>query len=152
MVRYGIRVREIMTRRPITITPESSIAVAAKLMRKNHVGGLIVIDKGRLAGVITEGDILGRAFIKNKSPTRTKVGQIMTRDVTTVHPDVDLYNVTQLMNSKGMRRLPVVEDGQVVGYVTEKDLLKVEPGIMDVLIEKLKVKDPTMKLTYTLRR
>jgi len=151
MVRYGIRVREIMTRRPITINKEASIGAAAKTMRQNHVGGLMVTEKGRLVGMITEGDILRKAFIKNKSPTKTKVWQIMTRKVVTIHPDDDLYHVTQLMNKKGIRRLPVIEDGQIVGYITEKDLLKVEPSILDVLIEKLKIRDPAVKLSYSLR-
>jgi CBS domain-containing protein len=111
----------------------------------------MVTEKGRLVGMITEGDILRKAFIKNKSPTKTKVWQIMTRKVVTIHPDDDLYHVTQLMNKKGIRRLPVIEDGQIVGYITEKDLLKVEPSILDVLIEKLKIRDPAVKLSYSLR-
>lgn len=152
MVKYGIRVREIMTRKPVTINKEASIATAAKIMTQNRVGSLIIIDKGKLSGIITEGDILRRAFIKNKSPTKTKVWQIMTKDVVTAHPDDDLYHLTQIMNNKGIRRLPVVENEKVVGYITEKDLLKIEPSLLDVLIEKLKIKEPNVKLSYTLRR
>ena len=152
MVKYGIRVREIMTRRPITINKEASIATAVKIMHKNRIGGIMVVDKGRLVGMLTEGDILARAYIKNKSPAKTKVWQIMTRNPVYVHPDDDLYHITQLMNKEDVRRLPVVEKDMVVGYLTEKDLLRVEPSLLDVLIEKLRIKEPTVRLLYTPRR
>jgi len=152
MVKYGIRVREIMTRKPITINKETNIRTAAKIMREKHIGGLMVIDKGKLSGMITEGDILVRAFLKNKNPRKTKVWEVMTRNVITVNPDTDLYHVTQLMNKKDLKRLPVVEGDRVVGYLTERDLLKIEPSLLDVLIEKLRIKEPTVKIAYTLRR
>jgi signal-transduction protein with cAMP-binding, CBS, and nucleotidyltransferase domain len=152
MVRYGIRVREIMTRNPISVSMEDSIGAAAKLMKEHGIGSLIVLDsEKKLVGIITEGDIMKKAFLKNK-PTKTKIKYIMTKDVITIHPDDDLYHVSHLMNQKNIRKLPVVEGRNVVGYLTEKDLLKIEPGIMDVLIEKLKVKHPELRLTYTLRR
>lgn len=143
-----------MSRKPIGIDIDASIASAAKIMEKNNISGLIVWDKEKkLAGIITEGDLIRRAFLKKKSPTRTKVKEIMTKKVITVGPDDDIYKLVQLMNQKGIRKIPVVEDKKVVGYVTEKDLLKVEPELLDVLIEKLKVKCPEeFKLSYLIKQ
>ncbi len=147
-MKYRIRVREIMTRKPIFVSPDTSIGKAARLMAKRKIGSILVLDKGVLVGIVTEGDILKRAFIKNKSPTKTKVKEIMTRKPITVNPNDDLSKVAQIMNKKGIRKFPVVDNGKVVGYLSEKDLLKVEPGIIDVLIEKLKIREPSLKLTY----
>jgi len=150
-MKYKIRVKEIMTRKPKFVEPNTSIGKAARIMARNKIGSVLVIDKGVLVGILTEGDILRRAFIKNKSPTKTKVKEIMTKNPIIVSPDDDIEKAAKIMSHKGVRRFPVVEDGAVIGLVSEKDLLKVEPSIIDVLIEKLKIREPSFKITYHIR-
>ena len=151
-MRYRIRVKDIMNKKPIVVSPEASIGKAARLMARHKIGSVIVVDKGVIVGILTEGDILRRAFIKNKSPTKTKVKDIMTKNPITLSVDDDLSKVANIMNKKGVRRFPVVSEGKLVGYLSEKDLLKIEPSIIDVLLEKLKIREPAFKLTYALRR
>ncbi|MCD6575965.1 MAG: CBS domain-containing protein [Nanoarchaeota archaeon] len=145
---YKIRAKEVMSRKPKFVSPDTSIAKAARLMARNKIGSVLVLDRGTLVGIVTEGDILRRAFIKNKHPTKTKVREIMSKKVLTISPNDDISAAAKLMNSKGIKRLPVVDGGRVVGILSEKDLLKIEPSIIDVLIEKLKIREPTFKLTY----
>ncbi|MCD6547537.1 MAG: CBS domain-containing protein [Nanoarchaeota archaeon] len=151
-MRYRIRVKDIMNKKPIVVSPEASIGKAARLMARHKIGSVIVVDKGVIVGILTEGDILRRAFIKNKSPTKTRVKDIMTKNPITLSVDDDLSKVANIMNKKGVRRFPVVSEGKLVGYLSEKDLLKIEPSIIDVLLEKLKIREPAFKLTYALRR
>ena len=147
-MKYRIRVKEIMTRKPKFVEPNTSVGKAARIMARHKIGSVLVIDKGVLVGILTEGDIIKRAFIKNKSPTKTKVKEVMTKSPLTISPDDDIGKAASIMNKKGIRRFPVVKEGKVVGLVSEKDLLKIEPGIIDVLIEKLKIREPSFKITY----
>jgi len=149
MVNYGIKVFEIMNRRPVTILPNSSISGAAKLMSEKDVGSLLVVKNKMLVGIITESDIISKVVASGKNSQVTKVSSIMSKNVITVSPNDDLYKVHFLMNKHNFRRLPVIEDGKLVGMLTEKDLIKIEPSILDVLSEKLKISEPKFKLRYT---
>jgi len=149
MVNYGIKVFEIMNHKPVTISPNSSISGAAKLMSEKDVGSLLVVKDKMLVGIITERDITSKVVASRKNSQVTKVSSIMSKNVITVSPNDDLYKVHFLMNKHNFRRLPVVEDGKLVGMLTEKDLIKIEPSIIDVLSEKLKISEPKFKLRYT---
>lgn len=138
-----------MATKPIAITPKESSLKAAKLMAKHDISFLPVIEDKILVGLITEGDILKRVFINNKDPKKIKVEEIMTKKPIFVTPDDDVSTVAELMNSKEITKMPVTEGGKLVGCMTEKDLLKVEPGIIDVLFEKLKLKEPSLKITFS---
>ena len=149
MMKYKISVREVMSSKPISIKYNESVLKAAKLMAKHDISFLPVVEDKILVGLITEGDILKKIFIKDKNPRKTKVEDIMTKKPIFVSPDDDVSKVAQLMNSKDITKMPVTEGGKLVGCMTEKDLLKLEPGIIDVLFEKLKLKEPALKITFS---
>jgi CBS domain-containing protein len=137
---------EIMSREPIAVTPQATVADAARLMLDRHVGGLPVIDgKGRLVGMVTEGDLLRRAETGTERhrphwlelllgpgrlargyadvPTR-KIGDVMTHDVVSVAPEELLEGVATLMEKCRIKRLPVVARGRLVGIVGRADLVR----------------------------
>ena len=141
-----MRAHQIMTRKVITVGPDCSIADAANLMLRNHISGLPVLDKvGDLIGIVSEGDFLRRSEIgtQRKRPswlqflTSTgrladefvdergrKIGDVMTRDPVTVFDDTPLDEMVALMESKGVKRLPVMRSGKMVGIVTRANLLQ----------------------------
>ena len=141
-----MRAHQIMTRNVITVGPDCSIADAANLMLRNHISGLPVLDKvGDLIGIVSEGDFLRRSEIgtQRKRPswlqflTSTgrladefvdergrKIGDVMTRDPVTVSDDTPLDEMVALMESKGVKRLPVMRSGKMVGIVTRANLLQ----------------------------
>ncbi|RLG16507.1 hypothetical protein DRN62_03495 [Nanoarchaeota archaeon] len=144
-MKYGILAREVMTRKPITISPDATVYDAVKKMVRNRVGSVLVVEGKKLLGILTYGDVMKRIILAGKSPKRTKVSKVMTKRCICVEPWDDLYDVVRVMYEKDVKRLPVVEDGKLVGLVTIKDIIRVEPHVLDVLIEKIRVREPERK-------
>ena len=140
-----MKVRDIMSRRVISVAPDASILEAIRLMLQNHISGLPVIDaSGALAGVVTEGDFLRRSETgtERKRPrwlefllgprrladeyvhTHSRaVKDVMTSEAITIDEDAGLDEAVELMESRRVKRLPVVRDGQVIGIVSRANLL-----------------------------
>ncbi|QDM15069.1 CBS domain-containing protein [Tardiphaga sp. vice352] len=154
-----MRAHQIMTHRIISVTPETSIADAAEIMLTNHISGLPVLNaSGELVGIVSEGDFLRRSEIgtQRKRPrwlqffTSTgrladdfvtergrKVEDVMTRDPVTVHEEARLEELVALMERRGVKRLPVLRNGQLVGIVTRSNMLQAVAGLAK------EVPDPT---------
>jgi CBS domain-containing protein len=116
-------IRDVMTPNPSTMPAEASAVDAARIMREQDIGDVIVLENNRLCGILTDRDIVVRALAQGANPATTKVGDICSRDLMTVTPNADIGEVTKMMRSKAIRRLPVVETGgRVVGIVTLGDL------------------------------
>jgi CBS domain-containing protein len=112
-----------MTSNPRTVEPSTPIVEAAQLMRSEDVGPLPIIEGDRLAGMLTDRDIVVRAVAEGRDPQSTTVGEIASRDLVTVDPDQDLQEAARLMARHQVRRLPVVEeDGRLVGIVAQADV------------------------------
>ena len=116
-------VRDVMTPNPACVGADSSVLDAARLMREKDIGDVIVMDRDRLCGILTDRDIVVRALAQGADPARTKAGDVCSRDLATVKPNASVGQVVHMMRSKAIRRMPVVEDGgQVVGIVSIGDL------------------------------
>ncbi|RWM22769.1 CBS domain-containing protein [Mesorhizobium sp.] len=149
--------RDIMTTGALTVTPHAPIADAARLMLDHHISGLPVADQGgALVGIVTERDLLCRPEI-GTAPRHEKwiqlwlttdelaaeyvqsrgrtVGEVMTRQVVSITPDTPLDKIVSLMIRDGMKRLPVVQDGKVIGIVSRADLLRGLAARLDSLPE-----------------
>jgi len=116
-------VKDLMTPGAVTVEPGSSVALAAKLISRHNVGLLPVCspDK-RLRGVVTDRDIVLRCVALNRDPAATKTGDIMSRGVLTASPAEDAAAAGRVMAQGQVRRLPVVEGGKVVGFLSLGDL------------------------------
>ncbi len=139
-------VADVMTRKVVTVAPDDSVAVALKLMLDNGVSGLPVVDgAGALVGIVTEGDFLRRTETGTEKrrphwleiligPGRLadeyvhthgrKVSEVMSGDVATVAENTPLDKVVGLMETRRVKRLPVLRDGRVVGIVSRINLLR----------------------------
>lgn len=112
-----MKVREIMTREPSTLSPASTIGEAATIMRQNDCGSVPIVEGGRLVGIITDRDIVIRILAGGKDPKTAHVSEAMTADPVTVGPDASLDEAQKVMAERQVRRLPVVENGRLVGLV-----------------------------------
>ena len=112
-----MKVREIMTREPSTFAPASTIGEAATIMRQDDCGSIPIVDGARLVGIITDRDIVVRVLAGGKDPKTTAVSDAMTADPVTVGPDASIDEAQKVMAEHQVRRLPVVEDGRLVGLV-----------------------------------
>lgn len=127
-----MKVRDIMTAPVIGIHPEESVEVAARKLANYNVGVLPVCgDQGQVCGMVTDRDLVTRCLAANKLPRETKVREVMTGQVLTVDPNMDVGVAAHLMGRQQVRRLPVVEDGKVCGMFSLGDLAQTESGAQD---------------------
>ena len=115
-------VRDTMTEDPRSIGASASVVEAAGLMREEHIGSLPITDDDTLVGMLTDRDITTRVVAEGADPKTTSVGDIYSRDLISVEPDKDLEEAVQLMSRHQVRRLPVVENGKLVGIVAQADI------------------------------
>ncbi|MBT2450856.1 CBS domain-containing protein [Streptomyces sp. ISL-43] len=124
------RVHEVMTEHPVAIEKLTSLAEAARVMRDADIGDVLVVDEGRLCGVLTDRDLVIRAIAENKDPADTTVYAVCSTETVTVGPDDGVDHAVDIMRRNALRRLPVqTEDGELVGIVTLGDLaVEQDPG------------------------
>ena len=115
-------VRDAMTADPRSIGKSVSVVEAAQLMREQVIGSLPITDDEQLVGMITDRDITMRVVAEAADPNATSVEDVYSRDLISVAPDNDLEEALGLMARHQIRRLPVVEDGRLVGIVAQADI------------------------------
>jgi CBS domain-containing protein len=111
-----------------SLSPDASVYDALRLMAEKNVGSLLVLEGDRMAGMISERDYARKIILMDKLSRETKVKEIMTTEVLTVTPDMDLDECMELITDKRVRHLPVVENDQVIGIISIGDIVK---GIID---------------------
>ena len=118
-----MKVREVMTGQVIRIQPEESVAVAARALAHYNIGALPVCGgEGRLAGLVTDRDIVTRCLAAGRLPGTTTVREVMTGRVLSVGPETEASTAAALMGREQVRRLPVVENGKLCGMLSLGDL------------------------------
>jgi len=118
-----MRVSEIMTRDPKTAQLDSTLEEIAALMKEEDVGAIPIVDDDHaLVGIVTDRDIVVRCVAEGKEPSDTTVEDILSEDLTTIEPDADVQEAARLMAQRQIRRLPVVQDGDLVGMVSIGDI------------------------------
>ncbi len=128
-----MKVEDVMVESVITVDADATVMKAVKLMNKHEIGCLIVIRRGRAAGIITERDLLKRVVAKSKNPSRTKVREIMTKPLISGHSDMDLEDATRLMFERQIKKLPVVDEGRLLGLITLTDVARFQPQMIRIL-------------------
>lgn len=108
----------------ISITPETSVLDAIKLMADKRIGSLVVMNDGELFGIVTERDYARKVILKGRASDTTPVTDIMTPDVKTTSPDATVDSCMQMMTELKCRHLPVVEGGDVVAMISIGDLVQ----------------------------
>ena len=119
-------IRDEMTEGPRSIGASDSVVDAARLMLEEDIGSLPVTDDDQLVGMITDRDIAMRVVSEATDPKATSVGDVCSRDVISVEADKDHEEALALMARHQVRRLPVVENGKLVGIVAQADIARTE--------------------------
>lgn len=144
-IKVGVRVGDIMTRNFISAKPDMPVLNAVKLMVKNRVGSLILEENGILKGILTEKDIMW-ALSKKRDLSEVKARDICSRKITTIRPSADIYDAINLMKKKKFRRLPVTVKKRVIGYLTLKEVLKIQPELFEIAQEGRSIKEYEEKI------
>ena len=129
-------VKEVMNKNVKTVRPEDTVKYAAQVMNKDRIGSLVVVSgSGEISGILTERDILIDVVATGKGAESVKVSEIMTANVTTIGPNATLEEAADVMTENRIKKLPVVDNGSLIGIVTATDLIAYEKD----LIEKVSV-------------
>ena len=117
-----LQLRDIMTNDVVYVSPDTTVEQTAQLMQKHNIGSIPVCDSNGLKGIVTDRDIVVRNVAHGTDPKTLKVCDVMTSQITMGNPAMDVKEASQLMAHKQIRRLPVVENNQLVGVVALGDL------------------------------
>lgn len=117
------KVRDVMTPRPVTVPPDALLIDAAEQMRDQDIGDVLVLDEdGRVRGIVTDRDIVVRALADGQEASITTVEEVCSPDVLTIDADEEADQAVRLMSEHAVRRIPVIDDGLLVGVVSLGDL------------------------------
>ena len=116
------KMRDIMSSAPVCMAPGESVSAAARAMKQHGIGTVLVLDEGRLTGLITDRDITVRVLAENRDPRATRIGDICSREMAVLAPDDDVAEATRIVRDRAVRRIPVLQDGIPVGVVSIGDL------------------------------
>ncbi len=130
MVLYA---RDIMKEYTFMLGEEVSASEAAKIMSNDHVGFVIVKVEDKPHGIVTEWDFVNKIIAKDLDPKNVKIKDIMNAPLMSVDPKTPTDQVTVMMNKHGVRRVPVVENGKLIGVITSRDVLRIFKDYMDNL-------------------
>ncbi|VVB58551.1 Inosine-5'-monophosphate dehydrogenase [Candidatus Anstonella stagnisolia] len=148
--KLNIKVGECMTVGVFTLEGSKSVVDAAKLLRKTQVGCVIVTKNKKAVGILTERDITYKVVANGKNPLKTPLSSIMSKPLRVIKASESVENAAMAIKENKIKRLPVVDaKGSLVGIVTEGDLLRVYPGIVDVMAENQLVGSAEEGLTVT---
>lgn len=115
-------IKDVMTPSPITLPTSAFAWDAARLMKEQDIGDVIVIEDDRVCGILTDRDLVVRVVSEGRDPSRTTVGEICSENLKTVSPGDSVEDAVRLMREAALRRLPVTESGKPVGIVSIGDL------------------------------
>jgi CBS domain-containing protein len=118
------QIRDLMTENPSTCEPNMPVTEVAKVMARENVGPIPVVEGGRLVGLVTDRDLVVRVLAEGRDPEQTTVGEVATSSVETVSPEANLDEALRIMARNQVRRLPVVEDDRLVGIVAQADVAR----------------------------
>ena len=139
------RVRDVMRRQIKTIKDTASIKEAARIMKKNRIGSVVVVKKTKkdtkIVGIVTKTDIVYKHVAEGKKRLR----DIMSKRLIKISPEKTLEEAARLMNENKIEKLLVFDKGKPVGIISITDILRVEPELYEILIEKLRQTLPTIK-------
>jgi len=134
-------VRDVMNPKVIIIKPNVSVKDASKLMNDNRIGSLIVVEKKKTRGILTERNIL-TSVAEGKDCESTTVEEIMSTKVVTIDPDKTIEEAVELMTKNNIKKLPVVEDDKLIGIITASDIAVVEPKLIQSIAGLISLKLP----------
>lgn len=121
------QIGELIEGQTLTVVePGWSVRTAAERMAERNIGAVAVVEKGALAGIFSERDIMSRVVAKGLNPESTEVSDVMSREIVVAAPTEDVLSAIQKMHSIGSRHLPVVDEGKLVGMISIRDLLEVD--------------------------
>lgn len=142
------KVYDAMTSNPIIISKEATINEAAVLMAENKVASLVVKEGDKFLGLLTERDITRKVAAKNLDAVKTQVKSVMSTRVQTILPNDDIRDAVKKIAASGQKQLPVVENNSLLGLLTFKDIMRVQPQLFGMIYETYNIREEERKPVF----
>jgi len=120
----SLKLSDVMVKDVITVEEEATVREAVELMNEHEIGCLVVVERGKPAGIVTERDMLKRILLEDKNPKKTKVSEIMSKPLVVGKPQMSIEDAVKLMFKQKIKKLPVADNNHLVGLVTLTDLVR----------------------------
>ena len=135
-MRLNVLVGEVMTKNVMAVALDDPIDKAARIMRDNGIGSVVVIGEKNVKGIVTTTDIVYRHVAEGKGRV---VSDIMTRNIVSIEPTKTIEDAARLMVEKAVEKLLVFDMGKLVGVITNNDIIRIEPTLYEILLERMKM-------------
>jgi len=120
----SLKVKDVMVTNIITIEAGATARKAAELMNRHDIGCIIVVNYDKPIGIVTERDMLKRIMLQGRDPRRSRISYIMSKPLITISPETDLREAINLMTERRIKKLPVVEDSNLLGLLSITDIVR----------------------------
>lgn len=140
-----ITVEDAMTKKLVKVDPDDSVMDVAKKMYEKDIGSMLVCQNKKLIGLITSEDLVKRVIVPGKDSKKLKAKDVMSKNLITTNSDEDLAEAIRLMIDKSVQRLPVVDGNKLVGILTDGDILRMAPHLVESLVESRKERESGME-------
>jgi CBS domain-containing protein len=134
-------VKDIMAVNVVTMPPDATILDVSKSMSEMDIGSIIIVDKDRPVGIITEADIVRRVIAGEKDTKATTASEIMSSPIIHVEPGTGLTDAMRVMAKSNIRRVAVLKNNSLAGIITSRDILRWSPELIDILVESLRLRN-----------
>ena len=135
-----VKVEDVMSSPVVTIKDTDTVLAASKLMKKNEIGCVVVVDKkGKPVGLMTERDVVRRVAALDLLPSKVQAGRSMTKPPATIDAVSDVTEAAKKMRELKIRRLVVLQEGELKGIITSNDIVDITPALIDVMAEKSQI-------------
>lgn len=147
------KVSDIMTRKPVIVNMGTSVKDACVAMKEQKVGSLLVVQEGKLKGLLTEKDVVFKVASTDAKASDFNVEDIMTKtdEIITTSSNQGIDIAIMLMKDNDVRRLPVIDNEELVGIITSKDILKIEPALFEHVYDMFDLKENERKIQFLKR-
>jgi len=133
----SLKVEDVMVEDVILVSEKATVKEAAELMDQNEIGCLVVMKNGKPVGIVTETDMVKRVVLGPADPEKTKVKNIMSKPLVVGNPQMDVDQASNIMRKRKIKKLPIIENGRLVGLVTTTDIVR-SPEVMKMMIKSIK--------------
>ncbi len=147
-MKTGVTAFDAMTKSPVAVEQDATLVECAKKMVEHDVGSLVVKEKDRLLGIITDEDFVRKVIAAGLGPEKMRVKDIMVSDVVVIEPDKELHDAMKKMVEHSIKHLPVVKNDKLIGILTWKDILRMEPSLLELYIEKYRIRGDHQKTGF----
>lgn len=149
--KHDLQVLDVMNHNVQVVLATAIVQDAAKLMRDNEIGSIVIVDPEahkKPIGIITERDMNNRIVAENKLPSEIKCKDIMSSPVVSVSPKLRITEAMRQMGTQDIKRLIVMEKQRMVGIISESDILKIAPSMIEILQEKAQLIKENISTEY----